>query len=68
MKDKYNPYECYWRREYQDMQATVSTCEYYGKYGYCPCNYDCEHYISEQEIDNILRKISSKQFVSEVEE
>lgn len=58
MKDKYNLYKCYWRREYQDMQATVLTCEYYETYGYCPCSIYCKHYISEQEIDNILRKRS----------
>lgn len=58
MSDMYIIPKCYWHNVYNDMQATVPTCEYYGKYEYCPCDDDCKHYISKKEADNIIRKIS----------
>lgn len=68
MSDIYIVPRCYWYNVYNDMQARVPTCEYYGEYGHCPCDYDCKHYISKQEADDIIRKRSSGRFESEVEE
>ena len=56
MGNKYIMRNCYWRHEYQDMNATVPTCDYYGQYGSCLCSDECEHYISEKEVENIIRK------------
>lgn len=56
MGNKYIMRNCYWRHEYQDMNATVPTCDYYGRYGSCLCSDECEHYISEQEAENVIRK------------
>lgn len=56
MGNKYIMRNCYWCNEYQDMNATVPTCDYYGQYGSCPCSDECEHYISEPEVENIIRK------------
>ena len=53
---KYFRTKCYWYNEYQDMNAIVPTCDYYEQYGSCPCSDECEHYISEQEVEKIIRK------------
>ena len=58
MSDIYIVPTCYWYNVYNDMQAAVPTCEYYGEYGLCPCDYDCKHYISKQEVDDIIRRRS----------
>ena len=47
---------CYWYHEYQDMAASVPTCDYYRQYGECPCEPECKHFITKKEIDNIVRK------------
>ena len=56
MGGKYFRTKCYWFNEYQDMNAIVPTCDYYKQYGSCPCSDECEHYISEQEVEKIIRK------------
>lgn len=56
MGNKYFRTKCYWFNEYQDMNAIIPTCNYYGQYGSCSCSDECEHYISEQEVDSIIRK------------
>lgn len=48
---------CYWYHKYQDMQATVPTCEYYVKYGYCPCDTECKHFISREEVSEMVRNL-----------
>ena len=62
MGDEYFRTKCYWFNEYQDMNATVPTCDYYGQYGSCPCSDECEHYISEQEVENIIRRSKKGQW------
>lgn len=47
---------CYWYHEYQDMSASVPTCDYYKQYGECPCEPECEHFITKREVDDIVRK------------
>lgn len=48
---------CYWYHEYQDMSASVPTCDYYRKYGECPCEPECEHFITKREVDDIVRNM-----------
>ena len=62
MGDGYFRTNCYWCHEYQDMNAIVPTCDYYGQYGSCPCSDECEHYISEQEVENIIRRSKKGQW------
>lgn len=52
--------KCYWYHEYQDMQARVPTCEFYGHYGQCHCTAECEHFISKTEVSNIVREIDNR--------
>lgn len=47
---------CYWYHEYQDMSASVPTCDYYRQYGERPCEPECKHFITKKEIDDIVRK------------
>lgn len=56
MRDKYFRTKCYWFNEYQDMNAIIPTCNYYEQYGSCSCSDECEHYISEQEVEKIIRQ------------
>lgn len=49
---------CYWYHEYQDMSASVPTCDYYRQYGKCPCEPECEHFITKEEVDDIVRNMS----------
>lgn len=65
MRDTYILRECYWCHEYMDMNATVPTCEYYGKYGDCPCEPNCKHRISSQEVNDIIRKHIQERKVEE---
>ncbi|MDT3386261.1 MAG: hypothetical protein LIR46_00615 [Bacteroidota bacterium] len=51
---------CYWYREYQDMQARVPTCEFYGSYGHCPCAVDCEHFISKKDVSDMVREAETR--------
>lgn len=48
---------CYWYHEYQDMSASVPTCDYYRKYGECPCEPECKHFINKREVDDIVRNM-----------
>lgn len=48
---------CYWYHEYQDMSASVPTCDYYRQYGKCPCEPECEHFITKKEVDDIVRNM-----------
>lgn len=48
---------CYWYHEYQDMSASVPTCDYYRQYGECPCEPECEHFITKKEVDDIVRNM-----------
>lgn len=48
---------CYWYHEYQDMSASVPTCDYYRQYGKCPCEPECEHFITKREVDDIVRNM-----------
>ena len=48
---------CYWYHEYQDMSASVPTCDYYRQYGECPCEPECEHFIAKKEVDDIVRNM-----------
>lgn len=48
---------CYWYHEYQDMAASVPTCDYYRQYGECPCEPECKHFITKREIDDIVRNM-----------
>lgn len=48
---------CYWYHEYQDMSASVPTCDYYRQYGECPCEPECEHFITKREVDDIVRNM-----------
>ncbi len=59
MRDEYINRECYWCHEYRDMNAIIPTCEYYGKYGHCPCDDECKHYISKEEVNHIIWEKSS---------
>lgn len=63
MGNKYIMRNCYWCHEYQDMNATVPTCDYYGHFGRCPCKDECEHYISEPEVENIIRKRAETEWI-----
>lgn len=63
MGNKYIMRSCYWCNEYQDMNATVPTCDYYGHFGSCPCKDECEHYISEPEVENIIRKRAETEWI-----
>ena len=48
---------CYWYHEYQDMSASVPTCDYYRQYGECPCEPECKHFITKKEVDGIVRNM-----------
>lgn len=48
---------CYWYHEYQDMSASVPTCDYYRQYGECPCEPECKHFITKREVDDIVRNM-----------
>lgn len=48
---------CYWYHEYQDMSASVPTCDYYRQYGKCQCEPECEHFITKKEVDDIVRNM-----------
>ena len=50
---------CYWYHEYQDMSASVPTCDYYRQYGKCPCEPECEHFITKKEVDDIVRNMGN---------
>lgn len=63
MRNKYFRTKCYWCNEYQDMNAIIPTCDYYGQYGSCQCSEECEHYISEQEVESIIRKRAEAEWI-----
>lgn len=48
---------CYWYAEWEDMGARVPTCDYYKQYGKCPCELECEHFITKTEVDDIVRNM-----------
>ena len=56
---------CYWYHEYQDMSASVPTCDYYRQYGECPCEPECEHFITKKEVDDIRRALKAKQKITD---
>lgn len=51
--------ECYYYYEEQDMGAHIPCCRYHKKYGYCPCD-NCEHYISKQSVDRVVREMGDE--------
>ena len=63
MGNKYFRTKCYWFNEHQDMNAIIPTCNYYGQYGSCSCSDECEHYVSEQEVDSIIRKRAEAKWI-----
>ena len=52
---------CYWYHEYQDMSASVPTCDYYRQYGECPCEPECKHFITKREVDGIVRNMRGEE-------
>ena len=52
--------DCYWYHEYQDMNARVPTCEYYGEYGKCLCVLGCDHFIDKDEVSGFIRDYGIK--------
>ena len=48
--------DCFFFKDYQDMQCRVPTC-LLCEYGKCPCSFDCQDYISKDEAFNIIKTI-----------
>lgn len=46
--------DCFFCQDYQDMGATVYTCDYHKQYGYCPCE-ECDKYVSKGTASNFIR-------------
>lgn len=57
---------CYWYAEWEDMGAKVPTCNYYKRYGECPCNLECKHFITKREIDDIVRNMGKSGQMSDL--
>ena len=50
---------CYFYGEFQDMNATVSHCNYYeNHWDYCPCldGKDCDKYINKKEAHKMIKE------------
>lgn len=45
---------CFFYYEEQDMGASIPTCNYYFRLGYCPCN-KCKKYIDKGEVYSIVK-------------
>ncbi|MDE6763714.1 MAG: hypothetical protein K2J73_08560 [Oscillospiraceae bacterium] len=45
---------CYFYEAVRDMGATIPTCNYYAKLGYCPCE-DCNKYISKSTVFEMVK-------------
>ena len=46
---------CYFYNEVQDMSAHIPTCEYYHKFGYCPCD-KCDKYFSKSDVYKLVKE------------
>lgn len=57
---------CYWYAEWEDMGARVPTCNYYKRYGECPCKPECEHFITKSEVDDIVRNMGKSGQMSDL--
>lgn len=48
--------DCYFYSEEKDMGANISSCDYYMRLGYCPCDF-CDKYIKKTDVYSIVRKM-----------
>lgn len=55
---------CYFYYEEPDMGASIPTCNYYFKLGYCPCE-NCEKYVNESKVRTLVRYYAENRVVME---
>lgn len=63
MANKQNE-DCYYYNDVRDMGATIPTCDYYHKLGYCPCE-GCRIYIQNKMVSRIVRQYIDEQLKAE---
>lgn len=47
---------CFWYTDEKDVEASIPYCEYFHEVGSCPCSESCPHYISREDVNNLVRK------------
>lgn len=48
--------DCFFYSEEKDMSANIPSCDYYMRFGYCPCS-SCDKYIKKTDVYSIVRKM-----------
>lgn len=52
--------DCYFYSESHQMNASIPSCSYHKKLGYCPCG-NCKKYIKKSDANKIIRSLVDKE-------
>lgn len=54
--------DCYFYEDEKDMNATITTCTYYDKIGFPPCD-GCKKYIHKSTVKQTIKEFVDKGFI-----